>query len=241
MQSNSPKILGVTFDAALLMHSAAREVATEAGWRLQTLLRARYHFSIPELMHLYKAQILSYIEGSTPALYHAAASVLERIDRVQARFLRQIGVSDVAALVDYRMAPLPSRRDIAMLGMLHRIVMGKAPGAVCALFPVLGAVPEPLSRQRLRHWRPKHTKQLHTDVTFGSRDVMQRSLFGLVHLYNRLPQEVVDSNSIRSFQGKLQSALKIYAGTGADRWQRLFATEWQLMPASQLHSLFTSR
>ena len=46
------KILGVIFDAALRMHAAVRHVATEAGWRLQTLMRARSFFSTPELVHL---------------------------------------------------------------------------------------------------------------------------------------------------------------------------------------------
>ena len=31
------KLLGIMFDTRLLMHTAAREVATEAWWRLQTL------------------------------------------------------------------------------------------------------------------------------------------------------------------------------------------------------------
>ena len=36
---DSFKLLGTVFDGALLMHQAAREVATEGGWRLQTLLK----------------------------------------------------------------------------------------------------------------------------------------------------------------------------------------------------------
>ena len=48
------KILGVMFDSQLLMHAAARQVATEAGWRLQQLLKARRYLTAPEMMHLYK-------------------------------------------------------------------------------------------------------------------------------------------------------------------------------------------
>jgi hypothetical protein len=53
------KILGVLFDSQLLMHAACRSVATEAGWRLQKLLKSRRYFTTPELVHLYKAQVLS--------------------------------------------------------------------------------------------------------------------------------------------------------------------------------------
>ena len=44
------KILGVLFDPQLLMHSACRTVATEAGRRLRKLLRSRQFFTTPELM-----------------------------------------------------------------------------------------------------------------------------------------------------------------------------------------------
>ena len=88
------RILGVTFDTGLLVHAAARGIATDAGWRLQTLLRARSFFNTPELMHLYKSQILSYFESGTPGIYHAAASVLAPVDRIQERFLRKIGLGD---------------------------------------------------------------------------------------------------------------------------------------------------
>ena len=80
------------------MTAAAREVATEAGWRLQTLLRSRRFFSQAELLHLYKAQVLSFIESSLPGYYHAAASTLEPIDRVQRRLLRELNLPELDAL-----------------------------------------------------------------------------------------------------------------------------------------------
>ena len=39
------KILGVLFDPALPLHAAACEVATEAGWRLQALLKVMRFFT----------------------------------------------------------------------------------------------------------------------------------------------------------------------------------------------------
>ena len=43
------RVLGCWFDTKLLMHTAARHVATEAGWRLRALLRSRRFFTLPEL------------------------------------------------------------------------------------------------------------------------------------------------------------------------------------------------
>ena len=76
------------------MFAAAKHVFTEAGWTLKTLMKAMTCFTTPEIMCLYEAQILSLLDSSTPALYHAAASILAWIDLVQIRFLRNIGLSD---------------------------------------------------------------------------------------------------------------------------------------------------
>ncbi len=233
------KILGVLFDAQLRMHSATRAIATEAGWRLQTLMNARQYFSTPELFRLYKSQILSYIESSTPAIYHAAVSVLERVDRVQSRFLRNVGFTEFSALKNFRLAPLAARRDIAMLGALHRITLGLAPPQMAILFPGIGAIAEPAARQNLRYWRPRHNRQLATPVTFRSSDVLQRSVFGLVGCYNRLPQQVVDISCVKGFQRCLQFALLQSAEFGLDNWRNMYSVEWR-MPAARFHGLFDS-
>ena len=67
------------------------------------------------------------MESSTAALYHAAPTTLAWIDRVQHRFLKEIGLSELEAVRNFRLAPLNSRRDMAMLGVLHKINLGEAP------------------------------------------------------------------------------------------------------------------
>ena len=76
---------------------------------------------------MYKAQVLSYIESSTPGLFHAAPLILNRIDRVRRRFLRELGFSQVEAFELYFLAPLPCRSEMAMMGALHTITLGIAP------------------------------------------------------------------------------------------------------------------
>ena len=39
------KLLGVSFDAQLLMHKGVRKIAIEAGWRVKAILRARSYFT----------------------------------------------------------------------------------------------------------------------------------------------------------------------------------------------------
>ncbi len=126
---------------------------------------------------------------------------------------------------------------MAMLGTLHKLTLGTAPAQLAALLPVLGAVHEPAQRQGLRRWRPLHTKQLYTPVTFTSSDLAKRSLLGLVHTYNALPQSVVDSPTVSLFQKRLQRALLRFGDCGAPNWQRLYSDAWKGLPRQQLDAL----
>ena len=127
-------ILGIEFDTALLMHDAARNVAVEAGWRLKMLPRTKRFHTKSELMRLYKAQTLSFIESRIVGIHHAAPSVLACVDRVQKRFLREMQVTSIEALVEWRLAPIGFRRTMAMLGLLYRIAQNIAPPCLCELF-----------------------------------------------------------------------------------------------------------
>ena len=39
----------------------------------------------------------------------------------------EVGVDEVTALAEFHLAPLQVRRDIAMLGLIHRTALGKGP------------------------------------------------------------------------------------------------------------------
>ena len=49
-------------------------------------------------------------------------------------FLRKVGISEIDAIVNFKLAPLASRRDIAMLGVIHRAVLGEGPPQLRELF-----------------------------------------------------------------------------------------------------------
>ena len=127
-------MLSVPFDPKLQMFDAAIEFAGVAGWRLKTLLRAQRYYEKAALVGLYKSHILSFIEGATPALYHAAPNVLKIIDEIQHNFLQQIELSQLDALLDFNLAPLELRRDIAMLGVLYKVCHWIAPPPLQILF-----------------------------------------------------------------------------------------------------------
>ena len=178
------------------------------------------------------------MESSTAALYHAAPTNLAWIDRVQHRFLKEIGLSELEAVRNFRLAPLNSRRDMAMLGLLHKINLGEAPLQLQALFQKTGLVPESPGRRRLRFWRPLHSKQLATPVDWASSEVLKRSLFGLVRCYNKLPQKLVDASTVKALQRDLQLGLLHCAELGLNNWQSLFSSGWKELPRTKFDSVF---
>ena len=232
------KMLGVTFDCQLTMKIAVQEIAREAGWRVRSILRCRRFFITSELVRLYKAQVLSYVESMTPAIYHAARTTLDELDRVQRRFLRSIGVTELEALTEYRLAPLSARRDIAMLGLLHRVSHGLAPRPLAALFPGGRSEQE---HQHTRGSAIRHGRQLAEFGTLGGHtDVFKRPCFGLVTVWNKLPCNTVSTPATKLCQRALQHALIQRAKSCPDSdWQLFFSRDARTIPIHAFQCLFS--
>ena len=128
----------------------------------------------------YKAHLLGYLEYRTPATYHAARTVLSRLDAVQTRSPRDVGVNDVSALVKFQLPLLPTRHDIAMLGLIHRTVLGNGPKQFRDLF----------------RRDPLHPTKLVDPRKDSKSPLIKRSALGLVAVYNLLPQSVVCAKSV---------------------------------------------
>ena len=192
------KMLGIIFDGALSMEDAVAEVVTEAGWKLRTLIRTRRYYCDGDLIGLYKAHILSYLEYRTPAIYHGTRDVLVRLDSVQTKFLRDVGVDEVTALMEFNLAPLRMRRDIAMLGVLHRAALGEGPPQLKELFQ---RRPGSFMLEDRFHVGPMHP-------------LVKRSAWGLVPVYNKLGSGAQTISSVKLFQQYLQERVKSLIGKG---------------------------
>ena len=145
-------------------------------------------FSNKEMIHLYKAQVLSFIESSTPGIFHTAPSTLERVDRVQRKLRREIGISEIEALRNYKLTTLPSRRDMVMLGLVHRIALGLAPPQLASLLPVRGMVSEPARRKGCAIGSPCATsRSLHLQSFEALRILIDKylaSLYAIISSHN---------------------------------------------------------
>ena len=124
---------------------------------------------------------------------------------VQARFLRAVGLTEEEALLNFRLAPLSMRRCIAILGFLHRVVLGLTSTQIGELFPLAAAneARDHISAQ-VRGVAQKHSKQFMDRINPRSSEHMKRSIFGMIQCYNALPQYIVDEPTVSSFQRRLQ-------------------------------------
>ena len=136
----------------------------------------------------------------TPAIYHATKDIRSRLDRVQAKFLQDAGICEAQALMQFNLAPLVARRDIAMLGLIHRTVLRKGP---------------PHSQEHFKVAPDRSVKDPRLDIKGG---LVSRSASGLVAIYNLLPGSCKRHRQVKDFQASVQGILKSRLDDGCEDW-----------------------
>ena len=171
-------------------------------------MKTRRYYNDAELVGLYKAHLLSYIEYRTPAVYHALRKDLDKLDNIQTGFLRNIGVDEVEALIHFNLAPLCMRRDIAMLGVLHRAAIGEGPPQLKEVF----------------RRRPGSYMLLDPFDNATRHSLIKRSALGLIPVYNRLRSGAQSIRTVQDFQKYLQErAKKLIVQGETDRWMQMYS------------------
>jgi len=134
---------------------------------------------------LYKSHVLSFIEYRTAGIHFASTSVLNSVDDVQSRFVSQVGLDETNAFMLFNLAPLCVRRDIAMLGVIHRAVLLQGPAQLWKFFR------RDVVRRREQRSFTRHSLQLIEWPPGRDLEIMRRSALGMIRVYNLLPQEAV--------------------------------------------------
>ena len=182
-------------DTDLRMHTYIDQLPAKIRPKITAILRTRGFYSIPDLVSQLKSHIWGLIEVNIRGCFHAASSLLEKIDHAQNRFFNKLGLTSAQALLDFNAAPPRLRRNIAALGLLHKRVIGKCHPAFDRLFPWYS--------DRFTEGRGRgHNKQLYSHwVEISAHNALYyRSIFAMADVYNNLPQHVVDATSVKVFQ-----------------------------------------
>ncbi len=216
------RLLGPLIDQKLLMNECIDKLYRKAKPKARALLRCRRFFSLFDLLVLFEAHVRSQIEWCNGAIYHAAPSKLAWLDSVQNSFLNHLGLGDRDAFLRFNLAPLQLRRDVGMLGALWKVSRGIAHPDLCALFP-LCPIPPLILRTRADHRR--HRRQFVDPCDGTQLQQFSRSLFGLIKVWNVLPTEFVDTESVSNFQTKLTGVARFACRDDAESWQHMFSVD----------------
>ena len=123
----------------------------------------------------------------------------------------------------YRYFPPPKlRRNIGVLGLLHKRVLGKCHPSFETLLP---------------WWTTRfaaarglgHNKQLygHNVEVSHHQAIFNRSIFAMVDIYNNLPQYVVDASSVSAFQKYLTQIARKRCQIGNADWASSFCRSFE--------------
>lgn len=112
-------------DPKLNMGEEIERIKSKMAPKIAAILANKWFYDIQGLVQQYKAHVLCLLEESLGAICHATETHLNVLDSLQRRFLREFNLSDNEAFINHNLAPLRLRRDIAVLGLLHRIQLGE--------------------------------------------------------------------------------------------------------------------
>jgi hypothetical protein len=212
------RLLGCLIDLDLRMHSAVDQLLSQIRPKSTAILRTQAYYSTAELIMQYKTHIWSLTEFNCGAYFHAATTLREKIDQVQRHFLDKLQVSVEKAFLDFNFAPTKLRRNIAILGLLHKRVLGLCHPSYDKLLPWYS---QHFSSPRA----VGHNKQLygHWLEATQHRTLFRNSIFGMIDIYNNLPQYVVDAQSVSAFQGLLTKMAKTRCQRNDVDWESSFA------------------
>ena len=218
-------MLGTWLDCALTLVPCLEKILTKARPKIRSLLRVKHMYSVRDMLGQFKFHVWSIIEFHNGALIMGIPCQVARLDSMQRSFLNELGLTEEEAFVHHNFAPLGLRRRIGILGLIHKRVLQKChPAWMNVLPPVLGQGARPTYI---------HTRELEsffeTAVRSGQRSLYNRSLYNYIHMYNRLPQEIVELESVSEFQRCLTKLAKGRAQRSENHWRQAYVNDADIM------------
>ena len=120
--------------------------------------------------------------------------------------------------LEFNFAPPGLHRDIGILGLLHKRVLGLSHHIFQRLLPFCCDVPG-------SYRQGNHDKQLYNHLQEANfqMSLFCRSIFAMTYVYNRLPQETVDCHNVTLFQRCLTKVARKACNDGDPDWSDLFS------------------
>ena len=94
------------------------------------------YYTVPPLINQHTAHSMPQTEHCIGTIYHSAPTHLDNLDDLYRSFVRGLNLSLTGAFIQHNAAPPNLCRDVAMLGLLYKIVIGGAHNDCSDLFPI---------------------------------------------------------------------------------------------------------
>ena len=129
------KLLGCLIDCKLIMNQTIDKILTQVRPKVIIILRTRGYYNITELIDQFKTHVWDLMEVQNGVIFHASDYLLSKLDRIHANFLMELGVEQSDAFMNFNFAPPDLRRNIGILGMIHKRVLGRCHPVFQKLLP----------------------------------------------------------------------------------------------------------
>ena len=106
------------------MDQAIEKILAQVRPKRQAILRTKPHYCVKDLINQFKTHVWSLMEYHNGVNFYASDTLLERLDSAQRGFLQEIEMSPEIVFLEHNFAPPRLRRNIGMLGFLHKRVLG---------------------------------------------------------------------------------------------------------------------
>ena len=117
------KLLGCMFDVNLKMDIEIERICSITKPKINAMLRIANLYTKTDMIQQFKTHIWGYFEYSCGSILYATENQLQKIDNIQTRFLRHLNIDEDVAFLEYNFAPTMLRRDIGILGFIHKRIL----------------------------------------------------------------------------------------------------------------------
>ena len=145
------RLLGVLIDHKLTMDDDTLRNRKKSLTKHPGYTKDAGFYDTAGFIQQFKSNVLCLLEQSAVTSYHAAQSHFEVQNGLQRNFVCELGLSEAETFLVHKLAPPALMREIAALGLLHKIQLGETHPDFSRWFPQrINAAPD---RKRHPMWR----------------------------------------------------------------------------------------
>ena len=120
------RLLGVLVNPKLSMTEEIDHICNKARPKIRAILNTRSYYDTGGLLQQYKVHVLCLLGQSALAIYNAAQSYLDSLNRVQRSFIQELGLTEEEAFLKFQLVPLDASSGYCSIGLSSQNPIGRS-------------------------------------------------------------------------------------------------------------------